>query len=180
MKKWVISLLCFVFSPVNSGTNPYIAGSTGSSLACTRLITQNTDTSSAIQNTDILAQKLKITSSIVVCQVQIYAYEEDAGAVSATIEFWDAATGGNQIGTTSSTIDFGSGGSAAWYAVTWEANPTLTGDCFMRLVSGGSTAIKWKASASDVYEIGNNYDAYRGGSEVGTNLDFSMKIDTMQ
>jgi hypothetical protein len=127
-----------------------------------------------------LAQKIKVSASTEVCEVQIYLHASNT-ATGVTIEFWSNAAGdATQYGGASGAI--ASPTANAWNTFTWSSNaPTLPGDAYLVVrYSGGSPY--WSAhTTGDIYEAG--YRGYAGGSAITDGEDgmcFAFRIDSMQ
>jgi hypothetical protein len=125
----------------------------------------------AISNASKICQKLKITSTVQVCQVKLFVVT----AGTYTVEFWtDDMRAGTKIGGTSSTQNYGTGFNVVF---TWSSDYpqlTSTGDVYLHIIKmeagGGDLGV---ASGPDYYE-NTDFDLHTGGVDGNTEMTFAV------
>lgn len=147
----------------------------GSCNTTTPVISQVIQDGGASDAAGVLSQKIKITSTIRVCQVKIFL----VSTYTCHVEFWTSYNmGGSQIGGDSSTqMPIGSWGTV----FTWSSNyPELTTDAFMTIVpDGGGSPGDLVVGYLTAGDGDNNYTFLLGTSNQ-TPKDITFAVYSMQ
>lgn len=172
MKKLIVLIAFGYLFFASTPQAGHVIRKTASGTSCTATIYQ-LDTNDYWTISNPTCQKIKNSSALTICQVDIYIY---AGSGNAHVEIWsDANATGTQYGADSDSqyIDGG-----AIYSFTWSSTePNPTGDFFLHL-NEEDGSISWQAHTDENKYEDTNYDAWRGGAEITGDNDFRFKVYT--
>lgn len=157
-----------------------------------QLFTQSTDDNDYYTTATDIAQKIKVTAEIEICQIDLKLFWLSGTTGEVKIQCWSNSNRtGTQYGSDSTSIVVTSGVyfPASWGTFTFASNPTINTDFWICLVEVATQDVGWRISYNHVPGSGyypyidatadEAYCAYAYGANR-TTTDACFKLYTMQ